>query len=77
MAESASSVQDYDLFYKVITEIGKHNFGTPVKEYPNFTAMKGIDTKLPPSKTLDNGSKAIRRYWNNKARSEGKRRAKN
>ena len=33
---------------------------------PCFVQMKTIDRKMPPNNIIDQGSKVIRSYWNNK-----------
>ncbi len=55
-----------DDFEKLMVEISRHDYGSPVKEYPRFVAMKGIDDKLPPDSAINNGSLGIRKYWNSK-----------
>ena len=47
---------------------------TVKRKVPCEVLMKNIDTKLPPHSVINNGSKAIRTYWNNKNK---KRRVKN
>ena len=73
---SQQLVNDFDNFFKVVSEIGKHDFGKPSKSYPRNVSMKNIDSKLPPNSVLENGSNAIRTYWNTKAQREGNTRAK-
>lgn len=59
-------IDNFDLFYKVVREICKYNYGKPQKTYPRFVSFQNSDKFFPPDSVLIAGSKAIRKYWNDK-----------
>ena len=57
---------DFESFMQAVQEIGKNDYGKPSKTYPRSVSMQKMIADTPPNSVIDNGSKAIRAWYNAK-----------